>query len=141
MSFECSSGFEQAREGFSEGVRHAESLPPKTVGVQGGKELATGFQGTGHSGMLGGVKGSEREVFELGFEAPDTEFAGEGDVHVLCGGEGEEGKGRWMRESYVCANAHPSFYHFRDKINEIIISQISKKKTRKNIVPMSHAQS
>jgi len=33
--------------------------------------------------VLGGVEGLEGEVFELGFEAPDTKLAGEGDVDVL----------------------------------------------------------
>ena len=83
MAFECSSGFEQAREGLGEGICHAESLAAKAVGVEGGQQLATILKGVGHGGVLGGVEGLEGEVFEFGFEAPDTELAGEGDVDVL----------------------------------------------------------
>jgi len=58
-------------------------LATKAVGIEGGEQLPTILEGERHGGVLGGVEGSEGEVFKLGFEAPDTELAGEGDVDVL----------------------------------------------------------
>jgi hypothetical protein len=63
-------------------------LATKTVGVQRGEKLATLFQGVGHGGVLGGMESLEREVFQLCFEAPYSELAGEGDIDVLCRGRG-----------------------------------------------------